>query len=697
MLASLQASRSTWLPVFLVAFVCYILTCSPSVNGGDSGELINAIWTLGVAHPPGYPLFTMTAHLFAKILPWGEVGFRINLYSGLCNAAAAALLTALVHDITKNRWGAWFTGILIAFSPLAWKYSVITEVFGLNQLLISAFLFLYWHQLSKWEQTAAAAASQASLSRKEKRKQQASPTLEAPAARISKTWMLLCFVAGLGASHHHTAILIAIPLLLYMIWLHQKLGGSALRAFAVSIPFGFLGMSPYAYIVIAAQSVPKMAWGNTSNWDGFLIHFLRTEYGTFQLGNELTGDAGRLFYRLWHFVQVLPAHTFLGTGVIALILAFRKPIDGASTRFLRSVGGSFAFATLFFSFLANLSLSTPLGIEVQSRFWLLPLLFVSIAAGIGVRLLPYYRQLVAVAAVALICWGFVHENQHENRKFENFGIQVLESLPKNSILFFEGDHTFGTLYYAQNALGIRRDVDVIHLNFLSRGWSRRWSKANYPRVHLPAKGIGTYGRAGYNLKDLVETNQSPGREIFVLNAIRPWDTSLNENYRLAPWGMSTWIVPKSIPEQDWILTWMVASEQFFSKPWYPARKDQILGSVPGQRWEDVMLNDYLNARHNFAVASIAVAGRTHDAALKQRAASLAVSNLEAIQGAFEKFYPVYWKNLGLSYRELMFSNPTVQPKFVAAWTNYLRTEKNSDPQSPALEQELRRIDPNWKL
>ena len=87
-------STRTWLTVFLAATCSYALTCSPSVNGGDSGELMNAIATLGIAHPPGYPLYTMLAHLFAKLLPFGGLAFRINLFSGLCNAAAAALLAA---------------------------------------------------------------------------------------------------------------------------------------------------------------------------------------------------------------------------------------------------------------------------------------------------------------------------------------------------------------------------------------------------------------------------------------------------------------------------------------------------------------------------------------------------------------------------------------------------------------------------
>ena len=73
MLHSMKASASTWVPVFLIALASYALTCSPSVNGGDSGELMNAIATLGIAHPPGYPLYTMLAHLFAKLLPIGGI------------------------------------------------------------------------------------------------------------------------------------------------------------------------------------------------------------------------------------------------------------------------------------------------------------------------------------------------------------------------------------------------------------------------------------------------------------------------------------------------------------------------------------------------------------------------------------------------------------------------------------------------
>lgn len=56
------ANVAAFLVVTLV-LVVYILTMYPSVPGGDSGELIVAGCTVGIAHPPGYPLFTMLAGL----------------------------------------------------------------------------------------------------------------------------------------------------------------------------------------------------------------------------------------------------------------------------------------------------------------------------------------------------------------------------------------------------------------------------------------------------------------------------------------------------------------------------------------------------------------------------------------------------------------------------------------------------------
>ena len=63
--------------VFSVALVVYVRTLAPTVTLTDSGELIVAAHGLGVAHPPGTPLWVMLAHL-ASLVPVGSVAVRIN-------------------------------------------------------------------------------------------------------------------------------------------------------------------------------------------------------------------------------------------------------------------------------------------------------------------------------------------------------------------------------------------------------------------------------------------------------------------------------------------------------------------------------------------------------------------------------------------------------------------------------------------
>lgn len=50
--------------VGFLACVWYLTALSPGVGGGDSGELTAAALELGIAHPPGYPLYVWLGHLF---------------------------------------------------------------------------------------------------------------------------------------------------------------------------------------------------------------------------------------------------------------------------------------------------------------------------------------------------------------------------------------------------------------------------------------------------------------------------------------------------------------------------------------------------------------------------------------------------------------------------------------------------------
>src|SRR5262249_49127116 len=84
--------------VFVAAITLYAATLAPTVTLVDSGELIFAAKTLGVAHPPGFPLYVLLAHVFTW-LPLGSAAARVNFASALFAALAAAMLTLVVAEM----------------------------------------------------------------------------------------------------------------------------------------------------------------------------------------------------------------------------------------------------------------------------------------------------------------------------------------------------------------------------------------------------------------------------------------------------------------------------------------------------------------------------------------------------------------------------------------------------------------------
>src|ERR1035437_7298331 len=144
------------------SLLLYLVTLAPTVTFEDSGELIAAAYTLGVPHEPGYPLWTMIAHLFTW-LPVGDVAYRVNLMSAVCSSLAAALIawtTLLVIDgvaaarpggrLTASAWrpelegqALWLAcgaaaaaGILAATARTTWSQSILAAVYGLKAALV---------------------------------------------------------------------------------------------------------------------------------------------------------------------------------------------------------------------------------------------------------------------------------------------------------------------------------------------------------------------------------------------------------------------------------------------------------------------------------------------------------------------------------------------------------------------------------
>ena len=105
----------------LFVFIIYIITLAPSVVEIDSGELSTVQATLGIAHPTGYPLFTLVGFIFSKIpLPFSTISNILSI-----PALTAAGLFEL-KDVVGSDIGLGPTAVgtlvsfVVAYAAIAW-------------------------------------------------------------------------------------------------------------------------------------------------------------------------------------------------------------------------------------------------------------------------------------------------------------------------------------------------------------------------------------------------------------------------------------------------------------------------------------------------------------------------------------------------------------------------------------------------
>src|ERR1700736_794905 len=132
--------------VFAAAGILYFFTAARDIVVGDTPELITAAATLGVAHPPGYPLFTMLGHVFS-LIPIGSIPFRVNLLSVVCDAFTVGVVYLIATRLVRSRIAAAIAALVLAVNPVFWEWSLAAESFPLNNLPAATLLLLLvmWH------------------------------------------------------------------------------------------------------------------------------------------------------------------------------------------------------------------------------------------------------------------------------------------------------------------------------------------------------------------------------------------------------------------------------------------------------------------------------------------------------------------------------------------------------------------------
>jgi hypothetical protein len=502
--------------VFLIALLLYNWTLAPTVTPTDSGELIVVAQGLGVAHPPGVPLWVILAHL-ASLVPLGNVAVRINFSSALFAALASAILTLVVAELMittsylrtrkrgvpkkKNTYGprihlvlicapALGSGLLLAFSRTLWTYATITEVYTLNTLLVLIVLFL----MLRWRRYIVADQSDMGV-----------------ACAKHDTWLYTAaFVFGLALGVHHVTVGLILPALGVLVYRTEglKFFTSRRLVYATLISIGAL-VAVYAYLPFAASRSPVINWGNPRSLQEIWWHITGRQYRVF-----LSFSPSLIGTQFLEFCRMLLREFGPAWLPLSLVVAFA----GLRSAF-RQDRTSFWF--LFSIVMADLAYALSYEIaEDKDAYYLPTFISVAIAAGFGIRWLIQLNAskamalqktywIAAMAVVLTSATAFAANWPFNNRRHyfiaHDYAENLFSTIEPNGLLLTQDWQVAAPMFYEQEVEQRRTDVKVVDINLLRRSWYFDYLKHAHPGlVERSRDKIDAY------VEDLKEWERDPG-------------------------------------------------------------------------------------------------------------------------------------------------------------------------------------------
>ena len=410
----------------IAAFV-YGSTLAPSVGAGDSGELILAAQSMGIPHPPGYPLWVLLARV-AAALPWGTVAFRVNALSAVLSACAVGLFYLLAARCGLRKSGRFAATLIFAGSTLLWDSAVQAEVYSLATV---AFLGLSLAAFAARSKGAASARSDA----------------------------IFFFVAGLALLAHQTLLF---PALILGIWVLARRFRP--RRLVAAVAWTAVGFSCVLALPIRSAAHPWFDWGQNHNLTHLWDNLLRRNYGGLRQNP----------FRLDRTVDEIVC--------MGGLMAASCGVVGASLAALGTLLAGRARPALVPLTLAALAIPAALVAFVgftpdpehlaQIGPFLIPVLAAAgLWAGAGVANLskraPRIARapVVAACALVLLATAALHYRLCDRSAFrlpERYGRDLLEPLPRGATLILDGDNETFLAAYLSRVEGVRNDLALVN-------------------------------------------------------------------------------------------------------------------------------------------------------------------------------------------------------------------------------------------
>jgi Protein of unknown function (DUF2723) len=479
--------------VFIAAFALYLKTLAPAVGPTDSGELTTAAWSLGNAHPPGFPFFLILTHLFTW-LPVGTIAVRTNVATAFFAAVACALVSLAAAEIllmpremraaklpaeekrskkkqrgrtgesdlriqtgepalrAPSRWVVALImlacGLLFAFSRTLWDFATVTEVYAVNSALMAA---VAWGML-RWART-----------------------------RDVRWLYAAALLFGLGLCVHHVTIgtgAFAIAVLI------TRVGGIQFWRSRTTLIAALLlaaGLLVYAYLPIAASRKPVMNWGDPASVSAVWDHVTGKQYRSYikTTGEQNSAQFDRYFGIVGRELGPPWLPLVLLIAAAGIVLLFIR---------LRTI---FWYVVLFI--LGNVAWFAIYPITNDTEAYAIPtfiaLLFAFAFGASSIAELgktERMRYIVAGAMLILPLISLVTTYPFRDRSHywvsKDYADNGLRSMRLHSLLLTSDWQLYAPMRYRLDVEHTRPDVEVIETGFLLRPWYFGDLSRRYPTL-----------------------------------------------------------------------------------------------------------------------------------------------------------------------------------------------------------------------
>jgi len=441
--------------LFLGLSALYALLIPHGITYGDGPELLTALLNLGVAHPSGYPLFSILGLLPAR-LPWATAHFNATLFlCALPSAATAVVIHSSLRQLEVRRSWAWVGTLLYAFSAPVIAQSIRLEVYALHCLFIA---------LTFWALVHFARAPD------------------------SAGWGYLAVLfTSLGLTHHLTSVLLVPGVVLTLValnrrWFFQPRTLSTLLAIGLGCGLLYL----YLPLRAIASEGQVLAWNDPRTFERFWFHVTGREYSHLRTLEGVLPRLGRM-------------HSALNEGVFPGVVL--GALGGGVLLWRRSValaGAALLFLVLVVAYVGTYDIS-----DISSYHGIpLPLLVLGCGLGLeGLSRLGSRSRVLASRAVQavglvllllLLLLGLLNRlgERYEATLAEDMAEQVAAALPGNALLLTEGDRYTFPMWYLAYVRYPERGLVVVDMGIFgspSSQWYRDFLRRRHPEVLWPSE------------------------------------------------------------------------------------------------------------------------------------------------------------------------------------------------------------------